>query len=423
MATTEKVPSLFSHQAFRRVFMAAAASLVGVEIAFVALPLVAISALNASPGQVAVIGVLDTMAFLLIGLPAGAWLDRTRRRWVMVVADLGRALLMASIPVAWLMGVLTIWQLFAVALLTGVGRVFFDVASLSYLPTAVGRERLVQANSYLQSWDAGATVAGPSLGGFLVQLAAAPIAIAVTATTYLWSALCLFGIRVKEPEPERRADRHLAREVGEGVSFVLRHRLLRPIALQGAVTNLFLMVGIISIPLVFTRLLHLNAGDIGIFFTFGGVGILIGSSMARRVADRIGYGPSLWLAGLAGAPLCLLVPLVQRGVWQWVTYVCWLAVTLRIGMNNVVLVSFRQRITPDRLLGRMNATMRFLMTGSLALGAGVAGLVGQFAGVRAALWVSVIGLTVAWLPVYFSPLRWMRELPSEEEGSDVRSDD
>lgn len=412
--TAPRQESLFANQAFRRVFAAATASMVGTEITFVALPLVAISVLHAGPGEVGLLGVLETIAFLLIGLPAGAWLDRTRRRGVMVVADLARALLLASIPIAWAAGVLSIWQLFAVALLTGVARVFFDVASLSYLPSAVGRDRLVQANSYLQSWDAGATVAGPSVAGYLIQFTAAPIALAIDAATYLWSALCLVGIRVKESPPEVKADRRLLRDVGEGLRFVLRHPLLRPIALQGAGTNLFLMVGITTIPLLFTRI-GLSAGDVGMFFTFGGVGILLGSALARRVADRLGYGPSLWLVGLAGAPLCLLVPMVQDGMWQWIASGCWMAVTFRIGMNNVVLVSFRQRVTPDRLLGRMNATMRFLMTGALALGAAVAGLVGHLAGVRVSLWVAAVGLSLVWLPVFFSPLRSMRELPSDTE--------
>jgi MFS family permease len=403
---------LFANQGFRRVFAAAAASTVGTQVSFLAVPLLAVTVLNASPGQVGALGVLKTAAFLLVGLPAGAWLDRVRRRGVMVVADLARALMLASIPVAWWWHVLTIEQLYVVVLLTGVATLFFDVAALSYLPFVVGRDRLTQANATLQSWDAAASVAGPSLAGYLVQLASAPVAILIDAGTYVWSALFLAGVRRRESEPERQAQRQLFSEIGEGLRFVFGHPLLRPIAMVGAITNLFIQIAIVMMPLMFKRVLGLSDGQLGLFFTFGGVGVLLGSFNAQRLADRFGPGSVLWVTGLAATPFGLVVPLIDRGPWLWVAICCWLVLAFRIGMNNVILVSFRQRATPDRLLNRMNATMRFLMTGVLAVGAALAGGLGQYAGIRTALWVAAIGLAFAWVPLFFSPIRGMRELPA-----------
>lgn len=401
--------SLLRNQAFRNVFAAAAVSTWGTQISFVAVPLVAVLALNATPNQVGLIGVLKTVAFLLVGLPAGAWLDRMRKRRVMVTADLARALLLASVPLAWWLGVLTLWQLYAVVLFAGLATVFFDVAALSYLPSVVGRGRLVDANSKLHSWDAAASVAGPSAAGFLVQLTAAPVAVAIDAASFLWSALFLGRIRKEEPVPERVAERRLLKDIREGVRFVFGHPLLRPIAVVGASTNLFIQIAIITMPLLFARVLHLSAGALGLFFTFGGVGIFLGSLTAKRLAERLGQGRALWIVGLAATPFGFLVPLVDRGPWQWIAMFSWLVLTYRIGMNNVILVSVRQKVTPDRLLSRMNATMRFLMTGVLTIGAAVAGFVGQYAGIRTALWVAAIGLALVWIPVVFSPLRTMRD--------------
>jgi len=411
-ARPRREPSLLRSQGFRSVFTAAAVSTVGTQISFLAVPLLAVTALDATPAQLGILGVLKTIAFLLIGLPAGAWLDRIRRRGVMVAADLTRAVLLTSLPVAWWLNILAIQQLYLVVLLTGVATLFFDVAALSYLPFVVGRDRLTTANSTVQSLNGAASVVGPSIAGLLVQLASAPVTILIDAATYLWSALFLAGIRRREPEPDRTAQPQLLAEIVEGVRFVFRHPLLRPIALVGAGTNLFIQIAIVIMPLMFKRVLGLSNGQLGLFFTFGGVGMLLGSLTANRLAQRFGHGPILWVIGLAATPCGLLVPLIAHGPRLWVAMCSWLVLTYRIGMNNVILVSFRQRATPDQLLSRMNATMRFLMTGVLAIGAALAGAIGQFAGIRTALWVAAAGLAFVWVPLFFSPLRRMRNLPS-----------
>ncbi|MEO3820261.1 MFS transporter [Plantactinospora sp. B24E8] len=400
--------SLFRDDGFRKLFSAAAASTAGTQVSFVAVPLVAVIALDATPGQVGLLGVLKTVAFLLVGLPAGVWLDRMRRRGVMIGTDLARAVLLGSIPLAWWLDLLTLTQLYVVVLLTGVLTVFFDVAALSYLPSLVGRDRLVDANSKLVSLEAAAGVAGPSLAGFLVQVTAAPVALAIDAATFLWSALVLRRIRRPEPPPVPAAGRPLWRGVGAGIRFVLGHPLLRPIAVTGAATNLFLQIATVTLPLLVHRELGFSAGMLGLFFSCGGVGVLLGALTARRFGERLGVGPTLLVSGLLSTPAGFLVALVDRGGWLWVAMLGWLALTYRIGLDNVLLVSIRQRVTPDPMLNRMNATMRFLFTGVLAIGAAVAGVLGEVAGVRVGMWVAALGLAFAWLPLVVSPVRALR---------------
>lgn len=416
-AQEESSRELWRNQGFRRLFAAAAFSNVGSEITFVALPLVAVIVLDASAAQVGILWMMKFVAFLTVGLPAGALLDRTRKRWVMVSADLSRALLLGSIPLAWALDVLTMEQLYLVVLLTGVGNVFFDVAARSYLPLLVGRKDLLAANSQLSSVEATSTLAGPSVSGFIVQFLSAPIAILIDAVTFAWSALCLYGIRHREERPERPENSRLLPEIGEGLRFVWRHPLLRPIAVAGALTNLFLTFAIVAVPLVLVRELGLGGGAVGLFFTFGGLGVLLGVSTATWVCRRLGAGQSLWILGLVGIPFGFLVPMMDVGPWQWVASAAWSVIIFRVGHNNVVLVSFRQRITPDHLLSRMNATMRFVMNGMEAIAAALAGVLATFLGVRAVLWIAAVGLAVAWLPVVFSPLRSMTSFDSAYQGA------
>lgn len=403
---------------FALLFAAAAVSRLGTSISYVALPLVAVTSLDAGPGQVGLLGTLSTIAFLLIGLPAGAWTDRVRRRGVLIAADLARAALFGSVPVAWALDVLTLTQLCVVVLLTGVGTVFFDVANQSYLPQVVGRTQLVAANARLVSLDGVNTIAGRGVAGFLVALLTAPAAIAADAVSYLVSAYLITRMRHREERPERtRAS--LWREVGEGVGFVVRHPILRAVAISGALANLSIVLVLTMLPIVFVRDLGLGPGVLGLWLAGGGAGALLGSIVARRLAARFGAGRVLWLAGVVVAPLGFGVPLATTQATTqaapaaiWFAAAGWLVVTTKIGIDNVLNVSFRQLVTPERLLGRMNATFRFLLTGALAVGAASAGLAGELAGPRTPLWAGAIGLALVWVPIAVSPLRGMRELPT-----------
>lgn len=403
--------SIFRNREFRFVFTAAAASKLGIQVSLLAVPLLAVVVLNATPGEVGLLGTLATAPYLVIGLPAGAWVDRVRRKPVQIAADLARTVLLGSLPVAAALHILTLWQLYVVVTLNGAATVFFDVASQSYLPFIVGRPGLVSANAKLASVDAINQVAGRGLGGFLVDAVSAPLAIGTNAATFLWSAIWLMRVRRPEPKPQPRPDSHLLREMREGLGFVLRHPILRPIAIAGTLTNLSVQISVVMLPVIFVRELHLSAGVLGLFLTSAGIGVFLGTTAARRVGERLGNGRSMWLIGLVSFPVKFAMPFIDRGPMLLLAAAAWLLTTFQVGINNVLQVSFRQRVTPDHLLGRMNATMRFLFTGALAIGSGVAGLVGQYVGLRAVLWVGAIGLAIVWLPVFFSALRPMRDLP------------
>ncbi|WP_416875379.1 MFS transporter [Kitasatospora sp. SC0581] len=409
--TPDPSASVLRDPGFRLLVGAAAVSKLGTAVSALAIPLTAVLALHSSPGQVGLLATLSTLAFLLIGLPAGAWVDRIRKRPVMIAADLVRAALLGSVPAAWALDCLTIQQLYLVVLLTGMATVFFDVATLTQLPDLVGRHRLTQANAHLVTVDALAQIGGRSAGGFLTALLSAPAAIVVDAVGYLWSALLLLRIRRPEPRPRHRPDTGLGREIREGLRFVLGDPILRAVALAGALTNLSIQLCQTMVPVLFARELGLSGSVIGLFFAVGGLGVLIGSMSARWSARRFGAGRLLWSVGLAVAPFGALLALAARGPALWLATGAWLITTYKIGVDNVIQVSFRQSVTPDHLLGRMNATMRVLLTGSLAIGAALAGLLGELASVRTALWAGAAGLATVWIPIFFSPLRTRRELP------------
>ncbi|MGN9837481.1 MFS transporter [Nonomuraea sp. H19] len=393
---------------FRILFTATALSQLAANIGYVAIPLIAVTALDARPGQVGTLAALSTIAFLLIGLPAGAWVDRMRHRRVLILADLARAVLLASIPLAWWGDVLTFGQLFAVVLLTGGATVFFDVGSQSALPRLVGRDGLVQANAAVMTLIAAGNVAGRGAGGGLVQLLTAPVAVICAAAGYLASALRLTALRHTPAAPAAERPARLGAQIAEGLRHVLGHGELRALALTAALTNLGSQIINTVLPILFVGDLGLPAGALGLFWAAGGAGLLLGARCARPIAERLGHGRALALAGPLLAPTGLLVPLIDRGPWLWLAGAGWLLAMTKTGMDNVLGVSLRQRMTPDALLGRMNATFRFLLTGALAVGATVAGVIGELATVRVTLWVGGGFLAVAFLPVFLSPLRARR---------------
>ncbi|GAB2894390.1 hypothetical protein GCM10027074_72760 [Streptomyces deserti] len=297
-------------------------------------------------------------------------------------------------------------------LLNGCATVFFDVGSQSVLPELVGRERLVPANAALVSLMAGANIAGRGAGGFFVQLFTAPLAILGGAVAYLASATGLTGIGRRHAPAVLPADRRRLRaEIADGLHHVLGSRELRALALTATLTNLGAQMINAILPVLFIRELHLSAGALGTYWAAGGLGILLGAGLAHHLAARLGHGRTLGLAGLWFAPAALAVALIGEGPWLWVAGAGWLASMTKTGIDNVLGVTLRQHLTPDPLLGRMNATFRFLLTGALAIGSALGGLVGQAAGLRAAVWVGAICLAGAFLPVFCSPVRTLRELP------------
>jgi MFS family permease len=408
---------LWRHRDFLNLWGAETVSQIGSQITGLALPLVAILVLDASAFQVALLGVIEFAPFILISLPAGVWVDRLRRKPILVTADLGRALLLGSIPVAHWLGLLTIWQLYVVGFVVGVLTVFFDVAYQSYLPSLVSRDQIIDGNAKLEISRSGAQLAGPGLAGGLVQALTAPVAVLVDAISFLASGLFLFGIKQEERAPtraERQAGPGMKAEVLEGLRYVLGHRFLRWIAASTATFNFFSNV-IFSVFLVFAvRELGVGPGLIGLIFSLAAVGYLLGALLATRISRWFGVGPaiiigaagSLSLLLLAAAPSSSPIPFIVAGLG---------ISSLGIPIYNITQVSFRQAITPERLQGRMNSVMRFVVWGVIPLGNLLGGALASWFSLRAAIWVGAIGMALAVLPVLLSPVRTLREMPEPVE--------
>ncbi|WP_156178538.1 MFS transporter [Saccharothrix sp. ST-888] len=402
------------HRDFRFLLSGAAASQLGSQVTLVALPLAAVLVLDASPLQVGLLTAAETAAFLLVGLPAGAWVDRMRKLPVLIRADVVRCLAVGSVPVAAAAHLLTMVQLYLVALVTGVATVFFDVAHQSFLPQLLPHRQLVEGNGALETVRSTAQVAGPGLGGGLVQLLGAPLAIVADAIGYLTSALLLLGIRTREPRPEPAPGRSLRADIAEGVSFVLRHPLLRTIAVTTSTSNFFAAL-LVAVQTVFwVRVLALSPGAIGLLLSVSAIGGLAGALCAGPLAQRFGQARLIWLSLTVSSPFAVLWPLSGGGAGAAVFGAGSAVVLFSAVVYNVAQVSFRQSICPPALLGRMNATMRFLVWGTMPLGALAGGAIAAAAGPRAALWVCAAGFLTVPLPLLLSPLRRMRDLPTAD---------
>lgn len=398
---TTTLPPLRLTPSFRNLFTASAASKLGAQVSLLALPLTAVSALGATPGQVGVLAALANAAWLLIGLPAGAWVDRTRKRPVMIAADLVRSALLLSVPIAWWAGALTLLQLYAVVFAVGVATVFSDVAGQSLIPALVGRDRLTEANAALVGLDSVLTIGGRSGAGALVGLIGAPFAVIVDGLGFLVSAL--FLSKITAPESTTTSKRALFKEIREGVALIRQNPVLRAIAISGTGNNIAAIIVITMLPVRFVTELHVPELLLGVFFALGGLGTFAGAALSSRLVARFGRRRMLILPQLLVIPFTLLVPLADAGVWLWIAAAGWLVGNTRFGVTNVIGVSYRQQATPDHLLGRMNATMRFLFTGALAIGALLAGVLGDTIGVEATLWTGTLLAAVTWIPILAVP--------------------
>jgi MFS family permease len=401
---------------YRQLFAATTVSQFGFHLTMLAIPLAAIMQLQARPFEVGLLAAVEMAPFLLLGLPAGAWVDRMRRRRVLIVADLARGAVLVTVPLAWWAGVLTIWQLYAVAFAFGTCTLFFDVAYQSYLPHVVGRANLVEGNAKLESVRAVAQLSGPALAGQVIRLLTAPVALLVNAVTVAASALYVVRIRKREEKPVRHPDAHLLHEIRQGLRFVLGHRLLRAIVTCTGLFNLCSSAFYPMVLLYLERDLGQDAGAIGVYLTVAGAGGLLGAALARRAAGWLGQGPAIWMSVAFTTPFGLLLPVVTEPGWLlWVAVAGMFVTGVGVVVYNVTQVSFRQALTPDHLLGRMNATIRFLVFGTMPVGGVLGGLLGEWLGVRTALLVVGIAQCAAFLPVFLSPLRTMRELPTTHD--------
>lgn len=394
---------------FLRFLSSHVANELGANISRVALPLIAVLVLHAGPAQVGLLSSLQTAAFLIFGLPAGVWVDRMRKRRVMMASDLARFLLLGSIPVAATLGMLTIEMMFAVALLAGVAQVFNDVADQTYLPNLVSTPQLSDGNAKLEVVRSGAFLAGPGVGGVLVQLLSAQRTIVATALGALASVFLLASIRAPDKPPSDTEHRPLLRGIREGLSFVWQDRLLRSFMASSAIGNLCVS-GVMGLSVLFlAETIKLAPGAVGALLMSGGVGGLLGGLTGGWLARRHGTARMTWLAAIIGAPFGLLLPMTQAD-WRVVCFgITSIVISWAATLSNIGQITYRQTVTPEYLLGRVNASVRFLSSGMMPLGALLGGLVAQQIGVRQALWLLMAGRALAFVPLLFSPLPRLRD--------------
>ncbi len=431
MAEPTPRPNLFRHPNFRKLWVGDTISQFGTQVSQLAIPLVAIIFLKASPFEVALLGAVEFLPFLLFTLPAGAWVDRLQRRPILITGDLGRAFCLISIPIAYELGFLTILQLYVVAFLMGVLTVFFDVSYQSYLPSLVERDQLVEGNAKLQASQSAAQILGPGFGGYLIGVLTAPVAVIVDAVSYLASALFVFAIQGSEPPIEPRTGprgsrtdrlRGFGGEIREGLAFVLGHPYLRMIAGATGSSNLFSNV-VFGIYLVYVvRVLGLDPLRIGLIFSLGSIGTFVGALIANKVAARIGVGRTIVLVMLLNGPSTLLIAIAPVGGAEPFLIASAALAGFTGLIYNINQVSFRQAITPERMQGRMNATMRFLVWGTIPIGAVISGILATIFGLSTTIWIGAIGSFLPVLFLVFSPIRSITTMPGSPEDWAARND-
>lgn len=407
--------ALWRHPDFLLLWGGQAVSEIGSQITVLTLPLVALVTLGASTFQVGLLSAAVTAAYLLVALPAGALVERLPKRRVMLWCDAGRLALIGSVPLAAAGGVLTLAQLYAVALGSSALSVFFSVAYPAYLPTLLTREQLLDGNGKLGATQSVAQIAGPGLGAALVGLLGAATAMAADALTYLVSAGGLLAIRSREPRvtPPPAGQRPRFRDqIRAGLSYVRRDPILLKGALWSGSANFFVIM-VESIGTVFlVRTLELSPGYVGLLLALGAVGGVVGGLSAGRLARRIGSARVCWLSMTVFALPGLLIPAARPGGWVLLFAAGWMSWTFSATVCGVVLLSYRQATCPPHLLARVGATTRWITWGTLPLGGVTAGVLGSAVGVRATLWIAVVGGCLSGLWLYFSPLRGMRDIPA-----------
>jgi MFS family permease len=401
---------------FRMLWLGETTSSLGSSVTVVALPLVAIG-LHASVTVIGLISAAAWLPWLLIGLPAGAWIDRLPKRPVMLVCDVVSLAVFVSVPIAAGLGMLTVAQLLVVALLAGTAKVFFATAYRTYLPALVPPEQLVDGNAKLQGSESAAQIAGPGLAGLLAQAFGAVSGLLADAVSFLVSAMCLRSIRGVEPR-RTVVRRRLRHEIGEGLRFVAGDRFLRPYVLFGGAANLAL-TGYQAILVVFlVREVGLGSGAVGLLIATGSVGGVLGATAAPRLARRLGSARALLLCKVGVAPFGLLIPLTGSGARLACFVIGSGVVVAGVVAGNVISAGFTQQYCPAELFGRISTSMQVVNFGTIPLGALLGGALGGALGSRATLWL-MLGLFVASGAILVaSPFRGRRDLPREPSVAD-----
>ncbi len=405
---------LWRDRDFVRLWLAQGVSAFGARITREGLPIAAVLSLGASPVEVGLLSALSNGPALIVGLAAGGHVDRNRRRGLMIAADLVRAAVLATIPLAALLQVLVLPQLYLAAALVGAASVLFEIADHAYLPCLVSRDDLTEANASLSGTESVAEIAGPALAGVLFQVLAAPVAIAANAVTYLISALFLSDIRHPESQPEPQPGADWRADIAIGFGAVWREALVRPILLTSAVHALFGGIFSALYILFCLKVVGLSPAAMGLTIAVGGGGALVGAVLAGALSRGLGVGPAI-LAALALVAISVAaIPLAPADPASGMTV---LIVSQFFGDASGVAVlvltaSVRQSVLPGDVLGRAGAAFHALGGGLALVGALGGGLLGERLGVRGALVLAATGFALAPFIAAASPLRRLREMPA-----------
>jgi MFS family permease len=413
-----RIPRLLRRTAFRRYWSAQTVSLFGDQITLLAVPLLAVLAIGAGPAEMGYLTAAALLPHLLFSLPAGAWVDRRpSKRRLMIIADLGRAGLLLVVPVLWWTGALTLPLLCAVAFAIGVLSVFFEVAHSSLFAALVQRADYVDANSLLNGSRAMSYVAGPSLGGILVQVLTAPVALVADVFTYLTSAVFLARMRVTEHAVPSGPGLGMA----AGVRYVARSPVLRAILLGTTTLNLFNYMFTALFVLYVTTELDVSPGTLGVIIGAGAVGALLGAVVAGAVIRRLGIGPAL-IVGLVVFPAPLVLIPLAGGPYPLVLALLFAAEfvsAMGVMVLDIAAGSVQTAATPETMLAVVAGFKRTVNYGIRPIGAVIGGALGAAIGVRPALWIATLGALLGVLWVVFSPLRTMRTLPDPQCTGDL----
>jgi Na+/melibiose symporter-like transporter len=404
--------SLWRARDFRLLWIGETTSNLGSSVAVVALPLVAVVTLQASTFTVGLLEAVAWLPWLLIGLPAGAWVDRLAKRPIMMLCNILSMLFFASIPIAAWSGVLTVGHLLMVATCGGTAKVFFTMAYRAYLPTLVSTGDLLEANTKLQGSESAVQVAGPGLSGLLAQIFGAASGVLADAVSFGISVLCLRSVRPRETRPERTVKDRLRDEIGDGLRFVLHDPYLRVLTIFGALSNIALM-GYQSVQVVFlVRDIGAEPAVVGVVLALASAGGVLGALLASRIAAAFGTARAFLLCEVLAAPALMLGPLSRPG-WGLALFVAGgIGIGAGVVVSNILTATFRQSYCPPELIGRITASTAVLNYGSIPLGALLGGGVGQALGVRETLWI-MAGLQVASMAILLlSPFRGLRDFPT-----------
>ncbi|WP_405217971.1 MFS transporter [Agrococcus sp. Ld7] len=408
-----RTSSLWRDANFLTLWSGQALAQVGSQVTELAIPVLAVLLLQASEFEVGVLGAAGVAAFLVVGLPAGAWIDRLRKRRVMIWADAVRAVALLVVPVLWWADVLAMWHLVLVALVVGVATVFFDVSYQSLIPSLVRPSQIAEANGKLEATGQLANIAGPAVGGWLIGAIMAPLAIVATVATYLASFVAL--LLTRDHEVPRAADDRapIGREIAEGLRWVFGNPLLRRIVGTTGISNFFSTMSFTLLPIFLLRELGLSPVEMGIILSLGSVGGLAGAIATPHIVRRLGEARAIPVSAIAFGLAALVLPLAAAvPTIAFPLLVAQLFVgSFAVLVYNITQVTFRQRITPTRLLGRMNASVRFCVWGVMPIAALLAGGLGTWIGVVPTLWAGAAGQLLSTLCVVIGPFWLLRRLP------------